>query len=82
VERDAARLPASLPVLVLHGERDATAPLDGVRRIVRGHRSWQLAARPDGDHHLVLRHPTWVVETIRSFITAPKASGAGAMTPA
>lgn len=84
VERDAARLPASLPVLVLHGERDATAPLDGVRRIVRGHRSWQLAARPDGDHHLVLRHPTWVVETIHSFITAPRASGAGAgaVTPA
>ena len=69
---DAARLPATLPVLVLHGDRDPTAPLDGVRRLVRGRPSWQLAVRGAGDHHLLLRDPPWVLARIRSFLTAPQ----------
>ena len=69
---DAARLPTTLPVLVLHGDRDPTAPLDGVRRLVRGRPSWQLAVRPAGDHHLPLRDPVWVVARIRSFLTTPR----------
>ena len=70
---DAARLPATLPVLVLHGERDSTAPLDGVRRLMRGHPAWQLAVRPEGDHHLLLRDPAWVLAMIRSFLATPRA---------
>ncbi len=68
---DAARLPATLPVLVLHGGRDPTAPLDGVRRLMRGRPAWRLAVRPEGDHHLLLRDPAWALAIIRSFLPAP-----------
>jgi hypothetical protein len=55
-------------VLLLHGDRDTTAPLDGVRRLMRGRPAWQLAVRPAGDHHLFLREPAWVLTRIRQFV--------------
>ena len=70
---DAARLPATLPVLVLHGDRDPTAPLDGVRRLMHRRPAWQLAVRPGGDHHLLLRDPEWVLAAVRSFLATPHA---------
>ena len=70
---DAARLPTTLPVLVLHGDRDPTAPLDGVRRLMRRRPAWQLAVRPGGDHHLLLRDPAWVLAIVRSFLARPHA---------
>ena len=68
---DAGRLPAKLPVLVLHGDRDPTAPLDGARRLMHGRPAWHLAVRREGDHHLLLRDPAWVLSMIRSFVAAP-----------
>lgn len=71
---DAARLPATLPVLVLHGDRDPTAPLDGVRRLVRGRTGWKLAVRPGGDHHLLLRDSAWVLTRLADFLAAQQAN--------
>ena len=65
---DAARLPAELPVLLLHGERDATAPLEGVRQLMAGRRRWTLRVLPGADHHPLLRDPAWCV---RAIDTAP-----------
>ena len=56
--RDADRLPAGLPVLVLHGDRDDAAPLDGVRRLAAGRVGWQTRILSGVDHHPILRDPT------------------------
>lgn len=63
---DAARLRANLPVLLLHGDRDATAPLDGVRRLMAGRTRWTLQVLPGADHHPLLRDPAWCARAIEA----------------
>ncbi len=79
---DAARLPDTLPILMLHGDRDETAPLAGARRLMQGRRLWQLAVRPGGDHHLLLRDPAWVVAKIQSFLNATQRKVGATASPA
>ena len=67
---DAMRLPVELPVLLLHGEHDPTAPLAGVHRLMREHPGWELAVLPEGDHHPLLRDPAWVMGKLRPFLGA------------
>ena len=64
---DAASLAPDLPVLCLHGELDATAPLAGVRRLVADHPRWMVRVLSGGDHHPFLRDPEWCLEAIDSF---------------
>ena len=64
---DARRLPPDLPVLLLHGDRDTTAPLEGARRLAAHHPSATLVVLPGVDHHPLLRDPSRCVEAIRSF---------------
>ena len=61
---DAARLPEELPVLLLHGDCDATAPLDGVRRLMAGRPRWTLRVLAGADHHPLLRDPAWCARAI------------------
>lgn len=68
--RDAERLPAALPVLLLHGDRDTTAPLEGARRLAAHHSNATLVVLPGVDHHPLLRAPSRCVEAIRSFSAA------------
>jgi len=68
ITQDTAALPDPLPVLLLHGEFDATAPLDGVTRLQREHPTWTLRVLPSGDHHLLLRDPEWTMQELRSFL--------------
>lgn len=70
--RDAAALPDTLPVLLLHGEHDATAPLDGVERLRDAHPVWGLHVLPGGDHHPVLRDPAWTLSAIRPFLATTR----------
>lgn len=67
---DASRLPADVPVVLLHGARDATAPLDGVRRLAAGRSGWTLRVLPGADHHPLLRDPAWCLGAIRSACAA------------
>ena len=64
---DARRLPPELPVLLLHGDRDTTAPLEGARRLAAHHPNTTLILLPGVDHHPLLRVPSRCVEAIRSF---------------
>lgn len=64
---DAQRLPPDLPVLLIHGDRDTTAPLEGARELLAQHPNHKLIVLPDVDHHPLLRDPARVIETIRAF---------------
>jgi pimeloyl-ACP methyl ester carboxylesterase len=68
--RAAERLPGDLPVALLHGDRDATAPLTGVKELVHRHPGWQLHVLSGGDHNLLLRDPGWCLSRIRALIDA------------
>ena len=67
---DAARIDPRLPVLCLHGERDTTAPLSGVRRLVAAFPHWGLRVLPGCDHHPLLRDPAWCLQAIASVTAA------------
>ena len=73
--RDADRLPAALPVLVLHGDRDVTAPLDGVRRLAAGRVGWETRILCGIDHHPMLRDPTACRGAIAAFARNTAAAG-------
>ena len=66
--RDADRLPSRIAISLMHGEHDQTAPLAGVRELVRRHTEWRLDLLPSGDHNLLLRNPEWCLAKIRSLI--------------
>jgi pimeloyl-ACP methyl ester carboxylesterase len=53
----AARLAAAgVPVRLLHGGRDAIAPLDAARELANRH-GWPVRVRPGAGHDLPVRHP-------------------------
>lgn len=78
---DAAALPRALPVLLLHGERDPTAPLDGVERLRGAHPGWTLRVLPNGDHHPLLRDPAWTLRELRAFVDAVAAERVARAAP-
>ena len=61
---DAAALHAGLPVHCLHGTRDDTAPVDGIRRLAAGRANWHVTLLDGVDHHPWLRQPERCREVI------------------
>lgn len=68
VVRDIARLPKDMPLLLLHGEADETAPLSGLHRVLEAHAGARLLVLRGGDHHPVLRRPDFVLGAIQEFV--------------
>lgn len=68
VTRAADALPRDLPVLLLHGALDKTAPLSGVQELVQRHPRWTLRILDGGDHHPLLRNPSWTLDAIQDFL--------------
>lgn len=64
---DARQLPQALPMLMIHGDRDTTAPLAGAQQLAAHHPAAVLVTLPGVDHHPLLRDPSRCVEAIRSF---------------
>jgi len=64
---DARQLPPELPVLLIHGDRDTTAPLAGAQELAAHHPAAVLVTLPGVDHHPLLRNPSRCVEAIRLF---------------
>lgn len=67
VSIDADRLREDLPVLCLHGDQDATAPLEYTRRLAEGRPHWALSVLSGVDHHPLLRDPDSCLRAIRKF---------------
>lgn len=57
---DVARVPAHLPFVCLHGDRDETAPLDRMRALVALHTNCRIVVAAGADHLLPIRRPGWV----------------------
>jgi pimeloyl-ACP methyl ester carboxylesterase len=55
-------------VLVLHGDQDTTAPLDGIRRLASRRPGWTLQVLPGIDHHPLLRDPGGCRRAIAAFV--------------
>lgn len=55
LEVDAAALPDRIPVQLIHGAEDETAPLDGVGSLASSRPGWRLDVLPGCGHHPWLR---------------------------
>ncbi len=55
---DLKNLPPDIPVLLIHGDRDATAPAEMVRQLVDLHPRARLVEFQEVDHHPWLRSPS------------------------
>lgn len=64
---DAERLAPGVPVLLLHGDRDPTAPLGPVRALSAGRAGWTLRVLRGADHHPLLRDPAGCVSAIEAW---------------
>lgn len=67
-------LPRGLPVMMLHGALDRTAPLTGAQELARRQPTWTLRILDGGDHHPLLRDPAWTLGAIQDFLTASDAA--------
>ena len=74
VFRAADALPRHLPVMLLHGTLDKTAPLAGVQELEAHHAEWTLRTLDGGDHHPLLRDAAWTLAGVRALLTAPGTS--------
>ena len=66
IDRDTDAVSTRIPVFCLHGDRDTTAPLDGVLDLARGRSNWKVQVLPGVDHHPLLRVPEAVHRAITS----------------
>ncbi len=65
---DTEQLGSNCHILLLHGELDKTAPLSGIRFLMKNYPGWKLCILPDCDHHPLLRNPQWCVQAIESVM--------------
>ncbi|UZE94503.1 alpha/beta fold hydrolase [Alkalimarinus alittae] len=54
---DAKKLPKTLPVICIHAEDDISAPVEGIKRLVRLHSNWRLILLDGTGHQPWLRAP-------------------------
>ncbi len=66
---DIRRLPPTLPVLCLHGDRDESAPLSRMQELRELHPNCVIRVYPGADHQLPLRQPQWVRDQIMAVVT-------------
>jgi pimeloyl-ACP methyl ester carboxylesterase len=64
---DFRRIRPELPVLLVHGDQDATAPIARVLELARLHPAWKLDVRKGVDHHPLLRETPDCVASIAAF---------------
>ena len=67
----------AVPVILLHGERDTTAPLHYVRALADHVRAAGVPAElhvVDSDHHLAVRQPAAVASALAQLLGAPPSS--------
>ena len=57
---DVRRVPATIPFLCLHGDRDDSAPLERMRELQAVHPNCVIRVQPGATHQLPLFHQAWV----------------------
>ncbi len=67
---DMRRIPATIPFLCLHGDRDDSAPLDRMRELQTVHPDCVIRVQPGATHQLPLFHQAWVRAQIASVAFA------------
>lgn len=72
---DADRLGDDLPVFCIHGDRDQTAPLAGVRWLAQGRPNWQVQVLPGADHHPLLHTPAACLDAMATALAGEKDEG-------
>lgn len=68
LEGVADMLDPRLSVFFLHGERDGTAPLEGVLKLAEGRLNWQVEVLAGVDHHPWLRRPGVCIAKVELFL--------------
>ncbi len=66
--KDADKIEGHIPVLCIHGDRDNTAPINGLYEIAKEHASWMLDVLPGVDHHPFLRQPEYCTQIMEIFL--------------
>jgi pimeloyl-ACP methyl ester carboxylesterase len=69
---DAAALPPTLPVLLIHGDQDRTAPVEGARSFAALLTRVVLVTLDGVDHHPLLRRQSWCVDAIRRSVAGER----------
>lgn len=64
----AETLDRRIPVLLLHGNADRSAPVDGVRKLIERRPQWKLLVLDGVDHHPWLKQPETCMRTIRDWL--------------
>lgn len=65
---DLARLPHSIGVMFIHGNKDAMAPVTAVQSLAARDTRWRLSIMPGVDHHPFLREPTACLTLIDAMV--------------
>ncbi len=71
----------SVPVLMLHGDRDRLVPLATAVELARQHPDWGFAVARGAGHVPQLEVPNWTAERIRSWLAGAGADAADAARP-
>jgi pimeloyl-ACP methyl ester carboxylesterase len=66
---EAAAAVQSLPVLMLHGNADLTAPLTGAQQLAAGRATWEVRVLGGVDHHPWLRAPHECMQFIEQWLS-------------
>jgi len=69
VRSDQLRLPAGMPVVLIHGSADRSAPIENVRQLAARSRAPRLVELFGGGHDLPLSHPDLLAHEIQAIVT-------------
>ena len=64
LSEDLEKIPSRIPVMCLHGDRDATAPIAGVRDLVQRKSGWEMRVMEAGGHHPLVQDAEWCLAAL------------------
>jgi pimeloyl-ACP methyl ester carboxylesterase len=60
----------TMPVLLIHGERDRLMPVRAARKAAKANPGWTFAEAEGVGHVPMLETPEWTAEVVRSFVSS------------
>ncbi len=68
LEQAASALPSDLAALLIHGDRDTSAPIESARALASGRARWKFHSLDGVDHHPWLREPQQCMNLIVAWV--------------